>query len=556
MKILTNISSNVWFLATIIFYCVLPSLSKGQDKKLVINEIMINPNGTALPPYEYIELHNPSKENINIKNFKIKINERTLSLPDRVVSKGQFLILTQGNQADLFSKYGNTIGIDSWPPLHNQQATLSLLDDHDHVLESFTYSHTWHESSSKRNGGWSLERINPNIPCHFQGNWSSSQASAGGTPGKRNSIYQSGKWPVIVPEVTDIQSHSIRLKIPAGAKPDISSLEITPKTIRIENTRNEDDNTILHIQTADEILNNTAYTLHLHLILCDSHIQKTEIPLFVPTIPEFNNLVISEILPRPKPNGVKFVEIFNTSPHTFDLSQWSLGDRLISRSPHFIYPYEYRVLTTDLHKLQSHYPKTAMENGIEMSSLPPFYSERGEVLLRYGENVIDSLTYTDAWHQPFLKNTQGISLERQDLWADTHSPDNFSSASTHAGGATPGYENSKRQPTEDEEEGFILKTKVFSPENASEEKLTFFYRLNLSNPMCDFYIYNDKGILVKRLLKNKSIGNQGEIAWDGKDDYNNLSPSGIYVYAAEIYTATGEFKRYKDSFVIHRQKFK
>src|SRR5699024_9478787 len=97
---------------------------------------------------------------------------------------------------------------------------------------------------------------------------------------------------------------------------------------------------------------------------------------------------------------------------------------------------------------------------------------------------------------------------------------------------------------------------VFSPENASEEKLTFFYRLNLSNPMCDFYIYNDKGILVKRLLKNKSIGNRGEIAWDGKDDYNNLSPSGIYVYAAEIYTATGEFKRYKDSFVIHRQKFK
>lgn len=553
MKFLINISPNVWFLATIVFYCVLPSLSQGQDKKLVINEIMFNPNGTDLPPYEYIELHNPSKENINIKNFKIKINERTIPLPDRVVSKGQFLILTPKSQEDLFSKYGNTMGIDGWPPLHNQQATLSLLDDQDHILEAFTYSHTWHESSSKRNGGWSLEKINPIIPCHFKENWSSSQATAGGTPGKRNSIYHSRQWPVIVPEITDIQAHSISLKIPPGAKPDISSLEITPRTISIKDTNEEAEN-IIRIHTENEILSNTAYTLFLHLTLCDTHIQKTEIPLFMSTTPGFNDLVISEILPRPKPNGVKFVEIFNASPHTFDLSQWFLGDRLISKSSHFIYPHEYRVLTTDIHRLQSHYPKTAIENGIEMPSLPPFYSERGEILLRYDENIIDSLTYSSTWHHPLIKNTQGISLERQDLWADTHSPGNFSSASTHAGGATPGHENSKRPPTDDEEEGFTLKTKVFSPDSATEEKLSFFYRMNLSNPMCDFSIYNDKGILVKRLLKNKSIGNQGEISWDGKDDYNNISPSGIYIYVAEIYTDSGELRHYKGSFVVHRQK--
>ena len=38
-------------------------------------------------------------------------------------------------------------------------------------LDSISYSIDWFNNSFKANGGWSLELVNPNIPCNSSNNW-------------------------------------------------------------------------------------------------------------------------------------------------------------------------------------------------------------------------------------------------------------------------------------------------------------------------------------------------------------------------------------------------
>src|SRR5690625_1117780 len=532
-----------------VFYNCIKTKAFAQTPSVIINELMVNPNNATLPRYEYIELHNPGKENINLRGFKINVNQRSFVLPEFILSKGQYVILTQKERVSEFTKYGNTIGIENWPAVHNQEASLSLLSDQDSLIEEFRYSHMWHDSATKRRGGWSLERINPNIPCHIPENWSSSIAKTGGSPGAKNSLYHSKKWPEIQLDILEVKAHTLTLRVHATLIPE--KIELFPEIGHNSHIESRGTDTLV-LHFGKEILKNKAYLLKSEAIQCGTDKQRIETPVFAPEYPDYNDIVISEILPHPKDKGVKFVEIYNTSNHTFDLSHWYLGNRPISPAPYYIYPDEYKVLTTDKNRLQGHYPNTRTENVLEMPSLPPFYSQRGEVTLFYQDKQIDSLHYTDDFHQPFIKNTKGISLERQDLWSPTHQSGNFTSASTLIGGATPGYENSKNKDEFLAKNSFDLVSKVFAPHVPGQDRLILKYQLIMDNPMCDFYIYNDKGILVKRLHKNQSLGTKGEIHWFGEDDYNRLCPSGIYIYVAEIFNNLGERERFKGSFVFKR----
>ena len=84
----------------------------------------------------------------------------------------------------------NAIQLSNMPSLDDQAATVVLLNDTLGMIDEFTYSEGMHLQTLKNVDGISLERINPDKPAYYKGNWHSAAETVGyGTPGYKNSEY-------------------------------------------------------------------------------------------------------------------------------------------------------------------------------------------------------------------------------------------------------------------------------------------------------------------------------------------------------------------------------
>jgi len=277
-------------------------------------------------------------------------------------------------------------------------------------------------------------------------------------------------------------------------------------------------------------------------------------------MPLAGDILINEVLSNPKSGGVDFLEIYNYSDKTVDLSGVSIasvntngivGNRqTVSDQPLFIYPNEYKVLTRQPAVVKQHYPNAELSALLEMGSLPNFNNETGGVVIYGEEGVIDSLFYTPTMQSPFMASNRGVSLERQHFSVPTNAPGSFRSAAVAVGGATPGYQNSQ-YVDESAAEDVFLTAKTFSPDNDGfEDRLEINYRLPESGFMANIDIYTDQGRLIKRLVRNQSIATQGVFFWDGLSDANTRLPVGVYIAVVEVYNAFGVRKVYRKSFVL------
>jgi hypothetical protein len=59
-------------------------------------------------------------------------------------------------------------------------------------VDEVTYSDYWYHDDVKKDGGWTLELINPEAPaaCADSVNWTASNDAAGGTPDSRTAYIQ------------------------------------------------------------------------------------------------------------------------------------------------------------------------------------------------------------------------------------------------------------------------------------------------------------------------------------------------------------------------------
>jgi len=279
-----------------------------------------------------------------------------------------------------------------------------------------------------------------------------------------------------------------------------------------------------------------------------------------PAGPQAGDILINEVLSNPKPGGADFLEIYNYSNKTIDLSGISIArvttngkagsPKAISDRPVFIHPNEYKVLTRRPDVIKQHYPRAVTATLLEMPALPDFNNETGGVVIYGLEGVIDSLFYTPAMQSPFMVSNRGVSLERQHFSVPTHGLGNFHSAAVAVGGATPGYRNSQ-YVGELSGVSISLTSKTFSPDSDGfEDRLEINYRLPEGGFMANIDIYTDQGRLVKRLVRNQSMATGGTIYWDGLSDTNTGLPIGMYVAVVEVYNASGVRKIYRKSFVL------
>jgi hypothetical protein len=174
----------------------LPSFPDSSD--MVLNEVLFN---ARVGGSDYIELYNRSPKMLNARNLLIGTkadgivkNLCRLSESGFLIAPSDYLVIS-GNCEEVkpFYVVKNEkcfVDVACMPSLDDKSSTLVLENDTFGKIDEFTYSETMHLPTLKSLEGISLERVNPDRPSFYPGNWHSAAETAGyGTPGYQNSQY-------------------------------------------------------------------------------------------------------------------------------------------------------------------------------------------------------------------------------------------------------------------------------------------------------------------------------------------------------------------------------
>ena len=251
-----------------------------------------------------------------------------------------------------------------------------------------------------------------------------------------------------------------------------------------------------------------------------------------------NNIIINEVLYDSPADVPEFVEIYNNDSQPVDLKQLSLQGVALSAQTQLLSPGQYAAFTKDPEKLCLRYN---CAGNIYKANLPALINKEGRIILMENSDVLDSLHYSDDMHSPFADLTKGVSLERIDANKPTNDKNNWQSAATNAGFATPGIANSQK-PSE-EKTDFTISPEVFSPDN--NEKAIISYVLPTPGYITNISIYDASGRLIRSLYRNILLSVKGKLSWDGKGESNKMLSKGVYIVFVEIFDPKGHVLRRK-----------
>lgn len=530
---------------------------------IIITEIMADPTPEVdLPEYEYLEIFNPHHDAFNMNQVKLIVGNDTTTIPDLIIQPNEYIILCQHAAVGQLERYGRAEKVTNWPSLNNRGETIILLNLKDELVFSVHYDDSWYQSIEKDEGGWSLEMIDTDLPCKSRTNWIASSSPTGGTPGKENASKE---------EIIDLSGPKVAKAISVSDTSVLVYLDekIEPQEIIIQNITIQPDlelkSVVLHSPTLnsiaidfkDSILPKTVYELSIkNLRDCSGNIRKETSSSFVlPELADTLDLIINEILFNPWPGGVDFVEIYNQSEKYIDLNSLQIGNvetRPIATDHFIIEPKQFLVLTEDPEILSNHYPALEKNNIFEITDLPPFNDDEGNVILMNENDLtIDFFQYSDEFHSGFLNDTEGVSLERISFEIPTNNPNNWQSAASTAGFATPGKMNSQYLTGFIDSEEVIIEPLVFDPgNNGFRDFTTIKCRFITSGNMATIKIVDARGRLVKTILSHKSISAEEDFKWEGLDDNGNEVRMGYYIVHLEIYNSTGAKKIYRKKVVV------
>ena len=279
----------------------------------------------------------------------------------------------------------------------------------------------------------------------------------------------------------------------------------------------------------------------------------------LPEVADSLDIVINEILFNPRPGGVDFVEVFNQSPKFIDLKGFTIANfengmiknpKTIS-SNFILAPHSFIAFTSNPTDLKTHYLQGIAKNFFEFS-LPSFNDDEGSVALatEKGE-IVDYVFYSDQYHSPFLKDKEGVSLERISIAQNSNDPSNWKSASSTSGFATPGYLNSNSRPESAVDENAVqIDPVVFSPSQPGQDFSKINYRFNQSGFVANVKILDQAGRLIKTIANNETLGFEGFYRWDGDRDDGGKARLGYYVMWFEVFDLSGAIRSFRKRVVI------
>ena len=547
------------------FLYFIPVIASYKD--LVINEIFADPSPQlGLPSGEYIEIYNKSNHIFNLNGWTIGDAGSDEVLGNYTLLPQEYVIIADDDYSVDFSLYSNVLLVANLPSYNNSSDDVVLKDAGGATIDFVTYSSDWYGSSIKANGGYSLELINPTIPCSGSENWTGSNDPNGGTPGQQNSVYDPTPditTPQIISASTD---NNATINICFSETIDTAGVDLSNFTldngIGISSVVFDQFLSCVQIITLQGLDTGTVYTITVNGFGdCSGNLMNNEqVQVILPHSGAKGDLIINEILYNPFPEGSDFIEIYNKSNKNIDLFNWQLANiahdtianMKVITSHYLLMPNEYVVLTKDSINIKETYPLSTEGRFIEMSSFPSYADNEGTVILLLPNNqVSDSVYYNDDYQFALLKETEGVSLERISFDRDSNDPTNWHSASEESGWASPTVQNSQFMSAGNSSTIFNVDPEQFSPDNDGyNDVITFYYVLDESGYVGNIIIFDMQGRVIKEVMKNELLGIEGAVSWDGLNNLNEKARIGAYVVYFEYFDLDGNVKAIKKPCVV------
>ena len=550
------------------------SVYKALENDVVINEIMADPTPVVgLPEWEYLELFNTTALTIDLKDWTLSIGNTNKTFPSVQIEPQGYLILCKDDAVPELSNYGSTCGFSSFS-IANAGAVLRLFSPETTLVSEVSFNDTWYHDPEKKNGGWSLEQIDPFNPCAGTANWSASTDASGGTPGRENAINAPNEITPSVARVSMVGDDIVllwfdqqmnRASLDNRLNYLVEDLNINP----IEAICNPVDASSVEVLFDYHFEEGEVYTLLLNgMESCSGHpvAPDTKVRFGIPNEVGANEVLINEILFDPISPGVDYLELYNVSQKTFDLSELKIGVikesfpnpadttlKPITEDSRLFLPQSYLLLSTDAFTVGRQYD-CEIADYVDMESFPSYPNAGAVALLMSRQGVVvDQMAYSEKMHYPLLKETKGVSLERVSWEVPSDQSDNWHSAVEAVHFGTPGYANSMMAAKQDDanENAIRIEPSVFSPDgDGFDDNCLISIKLDHLGNTMNAYLYNVEGQLVRHLVKGELMGRESSFVWNGLDGRGNRVPLGVYVVVAEVFDMEGMVRKYKKAVVV------
>jgi hypothetical protein len=541
---------------TVLLFC--QELSAFGD--VVITEIMTDPEPRVyLPPCEYVEIFNRYYEAIDVTGWTIRINNSAYVLNPAVILPGGYLLLTHKNCAEMYGDISLQAIIGSATALTNSGGSVLLYDQYERMIHRVEYASMDRYDSDRSDGGWSLERLDPDNLCGGFENWGVSNGWSGGTPGSENSLRT--KVPDYDPPllqyigVPDSCSVLLTFDEPVLLHPD-GEHRFTVGNATYDGGSGplpEAQRAIL-LGLNEPLVRDVIYGLKISGVGdCAGNLTGLLSEQFMlPALPRTGFPLVNEIMYDPVDDGNEYFELHNPGEDFLDLHDLrfrvtpagSMEGKLVelSMDSHLLAPGGYVVFTGNSRALREEWELdrgVGVSEPVEWRSLP---NSGGTLQITgRGGEVLDICCYHDSMHHDMVGITKGVALERIHAGSCVVVSQCWTSASASVNYGTPGRENSQRIPGVQNSSGLHIFPEVFSPDNDGFEDI-----LEISLPdgdqhtLVDIFVTGTDGVRVRDIVFRGIRGTTDSYYWDGQDDGGRIALPGIYVVHVVISAERGK----------------
>ena len=550
-------------------------VSRGKQNDIIISEIYFEMSSLSpLPNAEFVELYNLSDSAINLSGWNLSDGSSDAVFSGYLLKPHQYVVVYDLQNEQLFTSFPERIGLPDFPGLNNDSGdTLTIFNEQNQVMETVAFNDDSYHDNTKNDGGWTIERIDPDFTCQDQSNWKASQNTAHGTPGLINSvdgIYTDITIP-FVKNVYAVDSFHLHVEFSEA----IFSTIIHSQFLALDNNNYVNDCISLNQISGDMYLlefenefGDDVYRLKLLDSLNDCAGNSVDVSVQYrfgkPEPAVAGDVVINELLFDPRDGGEDFVELYNCSQKIIDLNKWiiqeaefddenSVKDETLLYSGHrILFPGEYIVFAGSVAGVSDYYYCPDKKSITALDDLPDFNSDEGTLVLRDADgNRMDGLHYSDDMHFYLLNSPNGVSLERLNGYSGDPENAQWHSAASTVGFATPGYKNSHWVGENPESGKIVLTNEVFSPDNNGyEDLLTINYHFDDPGTVLSLSIFTKDGLPIRNLLINQTVSETGQIFWDGFSEEGKLVLPGRYLVWAKTFNLKKGSEVFRTSCVV------